>query len=141
MPPGAPWPRLADPVTRPGPPGPRAWGRPPGPGHARPGRDVMRGSSTHPRRAAGLAGLLLALTLTGLAHAQTAPPPAPAPAAPAVRLPEPLTREAVRELVSRLSDTEVRQLLLAQLDRTATASAPAPGDAPLMGMVAGMEGH
>jgi small-conductance mechanosensitive channel len=102
----------------------------------------MRGSSTHPRRAAGLAGLLLALTLTGLAHAQTSPPPAPAPAAPAVRLPEPLTREAVRELVSRLSDTEVRQLLLAQLDRTAAASAPAPGaDAPLMGMVTGMEGH
>lgn len=35
-------------------------------------------------------------------------------------LPDPLTPEAVRELVSRLSDTEVRQLLLQRLDAVAT---------------------
>jgi small-conductance mechanosensitive channel len=38
-------------------------------------------------------------------------------------LPEPLTHEAIRELVARLSDQEVRQLLVAQLDK---AAAPAP---------------
>jgi moderate conductance mechanosensitive channel len=42
-------------------------------------------------------------------------------AAPA-KLPEPLTHEAIRELVSRLSDSEVRALLIQQLDR---AAAPA----------------
>src|SRR5262245_27832688 len=40
-----------------------------------------------------------------------------------VELPEPLTKDAIRELVSRLSDEEVRDLLLAQLDK---AAAPAP---------------
>jgi small-conductance mechanosensitive channel/uncharacterized membrane protein len=39
-------------------------------------------------------------------------------AAPAA-LPQPLTPEAIRELVSRLSDTEVRALLIDQLDRGA----------------------
>jgi hypothetical protein len=38
------------------------------------------------------------------------------------KLPEPLTRDAIRELVSRLSDGEVRALLIQQLDR---AAAPA----------------
>ena len=42
----------------------------------------------------------------------------------AVKLPDPLTKEAIRELVSRLSDAEVRELLLAQLDKAA-----APADA------------
>jgi small-conductance mechanosensitive channel len=41
-----------------------------------------------------------------------------AAAAPA-KLPEPLTPETARELVSRLSDEEVRKLLLQQLDRAA----------------------
>ena len=44
--------------------------------------------------------------------AQKAPP----------KLPDPLTKEAIRELVSRLSDSEVRALLIQQLDR---AAAPA----------------
>jgi small-conductance mechanosensitive channel len=43
-----------------------------------------------------------------------------------VELPEPLTKEAIRELVSRLSDEEVRDLLLAQLDK---AAAPPPSQA------------
>lgn len=42
-------------------------------------------------------------------------------------LPDPLTPAATRELVSRLSDEEVRKLLLQQLDR---AAAQAPAQAP-----------
>lgn len=42
-----------------------------------------------------------------------------APSATAATLPSPLTPEAVRELVSRLSDAEVRKLLIEQLDRAA----------------------
>ncbi len=53
-----------------------------------------------------------------------------------VKLPEPLTREAIRELVSRLSDAEVRELLLAQLDK---AAAPATGQAAAP-MAAGLAG-
>jgi hypothetical protein len=51
---------------------------------------------------------------------------APPPAAEPVALPEPLTKEAVQGLVARLSDTQVRELLLAQLERTAVASAGPP---------------
>jgi moderate conductance mechanosensitive channel len=40
-----------------------------------------------------------------------------------VELPEPLTKDAIRELVSRLSDEEVRDLLLAQLDKAAAPAA------------------
>ena len=39
------------------------------------------------------------------------------------KLPEPLTRETIRELVSRLSDSEVRALLIQQLDRAAAPTA------------------
>jgi small-conductance mechanosensitive channel len=43
-------------------------------------------------------------------------------------LPQPLTKESIRELVSRLSDDEVRKLLLDQLDRAAAApTAARPG--------------
>ncbi len=49
-------------------------------------------------------------------------------------LPEPLTREAIRDLVARLSDAEVRQLLVAQLDKVA---APATAQ-PEAGMSAAM---
>ncbi len=47
----------------------------------------------------------------------------------AVELPEPLTRDAIRELVARLSDEEVRALLLTQLDKVAApgAAKPPPG--------------
>lgn len=50
-------------------------------------------------------------------------------AAKPVELPQPLTREAIRELVARLSDAEVRQLLLTQLDK---AAAPSPEGAGSM---------
>jgi small-conductance mechanosensitive channel len=87
----------------------------------------------HVRRVGALLILLLAagLAASPVSRAQPVDPPA-------VMLPEPLTRDAIRELVARLSDAEVRRLLLAQLDRAAASSAPhaAPGMAPMMG---GME--
>jgi small-conductance mechanosensitive channel len=48
-------------------------------------------------------------------------------AAKEAKLPEPLTKESVRELVSRLSDEEVRRLLLQQLDRAAVPAPPPDG--------------
>jgi len=39
------------------------------------------------------------------------------------KLPDPLTKDAIRELVSRLSDSEVRALLIQQLDRAAAPAA------------------
>src|SRR3982750_2024290 len=72
-------------------------------------------------------------------------PLAPAHAAPAAvaevpSLPDSLTRESVRDLLSRLSDAEVRALLLDQLDRVAVpASTPAPSNGG-MGKMAGMAG-
>jgi small-conductance mechanosensitive channel len=47
-------------------------------------------------------------------------------------LPQPLTREALRDLLARLSDTQVRELLIAQLDRE-ISEAPA-ADAMIGGM-------
>jgi moderate conductance mechanosensitive channel len=41
-------------------------------------------------------------------------------------LPDPLTPEAIRELIARMSDAEVRQLVIAQLDRAATPSTLSP---------------
>jgi hypothetical protein len=53
----------------------------------------------------------------------------------ATALPEPLTQESVRELVSRQSDEQVRQLLIEQLDRAAAAPAKPKGDKAMSGMV------
>jgi small-conductance mechanosensitive channel len=98
------------------------------------GGNGRRRRARYARVAAGaFLGLALAVGGGGPAAAQ-APAPAPAPGAPA--LPEPLTPEAVRELVARLSDAEVRQLLLAQLDRAAApAGAAAAPDAGMVGMM------
>ena len=74
----------------------------------------------------GISGLLLVFVvslLLGLPAAVSAAGRAGGTPAKTVMLPEPLTHEAIRELVARLSDDEVRQLLLAQLDKVA---APAP---------------
>ncbi len=49
-------------------------------------------------------------------------------AEPAATLPSPLTRDAAEALVARLSDAQVRQLLLTQLDAAATPAAPATQD-------------
>src|SRR6185369_10811020 len=82
-----------------------------------------------------LIGLLALLPLAALAAGQSGAENKTAPA-----LPEPLTREAVRELVARLSDAEVRELLLAQLDKVA---APATDDeaAPVAAGLAGNVDH
>ena len=62
-------------------------------------------------------------------------PPASATSTP----PAPLTRESARDLLSRMSDTEVRKMLLEQLDRAATLPAKAAGSGDTAGM-AGMTG-
>ena len=60
----------------------------------------------------------------------------PPSAEKAPSLPEPLTKESIRELVARLSDDQVRKLLLDQLDRTAAAtSANAKAGMGMSGMV------
>jgi hypothetical protein len=64
-------------------------------------------------------GVIAALAPGGLAADKASKP------AKEIVLPEPLTKEAVHELVARLSDDEVRRLLLAQLDRAAAKSAQA----------------
>ncbi len=103
-----------------------------GPGDADHGPALV--DSGHPRLALAVAlGSALALGL--LAPAARAQPPAK-PEAP-VTLPEPLTREAIRELIARLSDAEVRQLLLAQLDKAAAPGVP--GRAPDMAGMMRME--
>ena len=55
---------------------------------------------------------------------EAAAPAIATPAAPPAALPEPLTREALRDLLARLSDAQVRELLIAQLDKE-IAAAPA----------------
>jgi small-conductance mechanosensitive channel len=57
----------------------------------------------------------------------------------AVKLPEPLTHETIRELVSRLSDAEVRQLLLAQLDKTAAPASAAADQSMAAGLAGDMD--
>lgn len=70
-------------------------------------------------RRVGVAGMIAMALGAGAGFTAMAKAPAAATAVPA--LPEPLTKETARELVSRLSDDEVRRLLLDQLDRTAAA--------------------
>jgi len=50
-------------------------------------------------------------------------------------LPQPLTKESIRELVARLSDDDVRKLLLDQLDRAAAAPVNAKAQMGMSGMV------
>ena len=68
------------------------------------------------RAALGLLALLTIVLMPLVASAQFS---AAADDTSAVTLPDPLTPEAVRELVSRLSDDQVRQLLLERLDAVA----------------------
>lgn len=83
-------------------------------------------------------GLAVAVLLgLGLGIPLAARAQAPAKPTQSVTLPEPLTREAIRELVARLSDAEVRRLLLAQLDKVA---APAPGSPGAPGQQMAMAG-
>jgi small-conductance mechanosensitive channel len=83
--------------------------------------------------AVGLLALVVAAVAPGAAGAQDKATKAKT-AATAAALPEPLTHDSIRELVSRLSDEEVRKLLIDQLDRSA-APAKATGDKAMSGMV------
>lgn len=80
-----------------------------------------------------LAGCLLVGLNAGIAASATA---GDEPSKPPT-LPEPLTREAIRELVARLSDAEVRQLLVAQLDKAAAPATAQPGADMSASMMAG----
>lgn len=91
-----------------------------------------------PRWLLGLVACFLAAAFGAVAVSVPCASAADKAKAPAkeIALPEPLTKEAIRELVARLSDDEVRRLLLAQLDRAATTSAKASQE----GMGAAMSG-
>lgn len=91
---------------------------------------------------------VLAIAAAGITLA-TAPAfaaaPAPAAETPPVALPDNLTHESVRDLLSRLSDQQVRSLLLEQLDRAAAQPQPSKAGAGMFSMggmtpVAGMAG-
>jgi len=102
-----------------------------------------RGSRAPSFRVRQLLGGVVALALAWLtaAGAMAAEPGVPGSEAgagsEAVRLPEPLSPETIRDLVARLSDDQVRALLLAQLDRAAGESPAAPGHT--LGMVGELE--
>ena len=84
--------------------------------------------------------LLLALACVAVTLPASAAGPAATTTANVPRLPETLTRESARDLLSRLSDAEVRTLLLEQLDRAAApVSKPGPSKGG-MGEMAGMAG-
>ena len=85
-----------------------------------------RRAGTFRRLISALLCVLAVGVLVGLHASVSVAAKGSAPSAKPPSLPEPLTREAIRELVARLSDQEVRQLLLAQLDK---AAAPAPAQA------------
>ena len=92
-------------------------------------------------RRVGVAGLMALSLAIAIAPASDAADPPPVPA---VALPDTLTPESVRDLLSRLSDEQVRKLLLDQLDRAAARAIPrteagATGMASMGGM-AGMAG-
>lgn len=84
-----------------------------------------------------MAVLVRVIVIALLAHAGMSVPMAAAiekPAnAEATRLPQPLTPETVRDLVSRLSYEQVRRLLIEQLDRS--SARPAGKDEAGMGML------
>jgi small-conductance mechanosensitive channel len=94
--------------------------------------------ATLPRGLRALSVLALAVCLlVGLSAETAAAAKAGDQASKPPTLPEPLTREAIRELVARLSDAEVRQLLVAQLDKAATPDTTQPGAGMSAAMMAG----
>jgi len=101
--------------------------------------DDKRGSTAR-AACAFVVALFLALT----AQPALAATAALQPATKVPALPETLTQESARDLVSRLSDEQVRSLLLEQLDRAAAADAKAPaarGKPGMMGMAGVVDQH
>jgi moderate conductance mechanosensitive channel len=80
--------------------------------------------------ATGIALLICVAASAGWAKSPVAPaasaPAPPAEAGTPIELPQNLTPEQTRDLLSRLSDEQVRTLLLSQLDKAAAATALAP---------------
>jgi len=75
------------------------------------------------------AALLLLWASLDAAHGQSPEAAATsASGAEAAALPEPLTRDALRDLLARLSDAQVRELLIAQLDKEIAAAPAADAD-------------
>jgi len=84
--------------------------------------------------------LLFALACVAVTLPASAAGPSATTTANVPRLPDTLTRESARDLLSHLSDAEVRALLLEQLDRAAApVSKPGPSKGG-MGEMAGMAG-
>jgi len=83
-------------------------------------------------RRLALACIAWGVLASGIAVAQR---PADVPA-----LPETITKESVRDLMSRLSDADVRALLIDQLDRAAATSTPKPSTTAAAAGRAGMAG-
>ncbi len=65
----------------------------------------------------------LFLSIAALVPTSSTAQTASAPASSLEQMPEPLTQEAVREMVARMSDDEVRAMLLARLDAVAQQDA------------------
>ena len=80
----------------------------------------------------------LSLSLLSMTASETAGADKAA-AGKAVELPEPLTKEAIRELVARLSDAEVRALLLGQLDKAAAPAGAEAGGSMAAGLAGDMD--
>ena len=80
---------------------------------------------------------LILVPITTVASAQSLLPAtgSDTKAEASVKLPEPLSEEAARDLLSKLSDTEVRQLLLERLDAVAKERRGSGGAAPLFPIV------
>jgi small-conductance mechanosensitive channel len=89
---------------------------------------ILRGLSCLVLTGCLLVGLSAEIAAAATAGDQPSKPPT---------LPEPLTREAIRDLVARLSDEEVRQLLVAQLDKAAAPGAAQSGADMSAAMMAG----
>ena len=86
------------------------------------------------RRAAIVVGMIAVALLSCSAppvHAADKAPPGVA------ALPGTWTKESARDVLSRLSDEQVRTLLLDQLDKSATSAPPSPGAGAGMSGVAG----
>jgi small-conductance mechanosensitive channel len=69
--------------------------------------------------------ILLCLAPPSWAQAPAPAPPAAGAGAAPPAIPDPISKAAVRDLLSRLSDAEVRELLLQELDQKTEVQAPA----------------
>jgi small-conductance mechanosensitive channel len=87
-----------------------------------------------PRLVRGIVGLLFAVAVTIVPLVAAAADESPKANASAGTPSAPLTAEAVRELVARMPDAEVRKLLIEQLDRAAVGEAKTSGTDAGMGV-------